>query len=70
MLANALNYAVASGLLEQVDTGYELTLDGHIFANQVMRAEGVLFEEKALFKTVGKSITEKMIETASKDWGI
>lgn len=70
MLANAINYAVASDLLVQVDTGYELTTEGHIFATHITKDDELFGEEKSLFKVIGKSITEKMVEAASKEWGI
>lgn len=68
MLANALAYAKASGLVVASAKGYELTDDGELFARDLISDNEVLVVEKDVLKEVGRSITEAMVEDASKEW--
>jgi len=70
MLANALTYARASDLVTSNAKGYELTDAGEIFAKDLMSDNQVLTAEKELFKEIGKSITEGMVDDASKEWSL
>ncbi|MGV7205787.1 hypothetical protein [Xanthomonas citri] len=70
MLANALTYAKASGLITANAKGYELTDDGELFAKELLSDNEVLVVEKTLLKEIGKSITEAMVDDASKEWSL
>lgn len=70
MLANALTYAKASDLVTSNAKGYELTDAGEIFAKDLMSDNQVLTAEKELFKEIGKSITEGMVDDASREWSL
>lgn len=67
-LAIALTYAVAEGLVRTVSTGYELTDHGLAFADALVKDDSIFGAEKTILMTVGKGITEKMVETAAKGW--
>ena len=70
MLANALTYAKASDLVTSNAKGYELTEAGELFAKDIISDNEVLSVEKELFKEIGKSITEGMVDDASKEWSL
>ena len=67
-LAIALNYGVAEGLVRTVSTGYELTDRGIALADSVIKDKDVFSTEKAILMTIGKDITEGMIEAVAKGW--
>jgi hypothetical protein len=69
-LAIALRYAAAERLVTVSGSGYQLTDLGQIFAKSIVETRQVLEPEKALLTDVGKGITEKMVDTVAKGWGL
>ena len=69
-LAIALKYGIAEGLVRTVPTGYELTDRGIALADAVVKDIGIFGSEKAILVSIGKDITEGMVEAVAKDWEV
>jgi len=69
-LAVALKYGIAEGLVRTVSTGYELTDRGIALADTVIKDIDVFGAEKAILISIGKDITEGMVEAVAKDWEV
>ncbi|MDY6946987.1 MAG: hypothetical protein SXG53_14820 [Pseudomonadota bacterium] len=67
-LAIALRFASAERLLRSVTNGYELTDQGEIFADDIVRDNELLGAERTLLVAIGKRITETMVEAVAKGW--
>lgn len=67
-LAIALRYACAEGLVVESGARYQITDEGVLFAKAIMADAEILPEEKLILSEMGKSITEAMVEQASKEW--
>ena len=67
-LAIALRYAIAEGLIREVSSGYELTDQGTLVADDVAKAQDVFIVEKAVLTAVGKGITEAMVDAVARGW--
>lgn len=68
-LAIALRYARAERLVSTTTGGYALEELGVLFAKSVLAEVDALVVEKELLKSVGKNITEGMVESVAKEWG-
>lgn len=68
MLAFAVSFAIAEGLIRETSTGYELAEDGESFVLDILREEELFAAEKTFLGVVGKGITEAMVETVANGW--
>lgn len=68
-LAIALRYALAERLISQVSNGYQLTDQGKFFIGDALKDEDIFKNEREDIRSVGKLITETMVENVAKDWG-
>lgn len=67
-LTIALRYAIAEKLIdEDVDT-FKLTNKGIEYCMRILEDETLFEEEKAFLQVVKKSITEKIVDSATKGW--
>ncbi len=67
-LAIALRYAIAEKLIRTISTGYELTDTGKLLAVDVAKDQVVFGRDKTLLLSVGKNITEAMVDSVAKGW--
>ena len=67
-LAIAVRFAIAEGLVREVPTGYELTDRGTILARGVVENSDIFSADKAALESIGKGITEAMVESVAKGW--
>jgi hypothetical protein len=67
-LAIALRFALAEKLLDETSTGYKISESGLDMAKQLMQDAEVLAQEKRFLSTIGKGITETMVEAVSSGW--
>lgn len=68
-LPAALRFALGDGLVTQSNTGVSITPKGREFAVSVWNTETML-AERQLCSAIKTSITEKMIESRTSEWGI
>lgn len=68
-LAIALRYALAEGLIAQAANGYQLTDKGKAFIGDALKDAEIFKDEREDIRSVGKLITETMVESVAKDWG-
>ncbi|WP_222610835.1 hypothetical protein [Undibacterium sp. FT79W] len=68
-LAIALRYALAERLISQATNGYQLTDRGKRFINDALKDAELFKGERDDIRSVGKLITETMVENVAKDWG-
>lgn len=68
-LAIALRYALAERLITQVANGYQLTDKGKGFIGDALKDAEIFRDEREDIRSVGKLITENMVESVAKDWG-
>lgn len=69
-LAIALKYGIAEGLVRTVSTGYQLTDRGIALADAVVKDKDIFGSEKAILISIGKDITDGMVEAVAKDWEV
>lgn len=67
-MAIALNLAFSESLISPTTTGFELTSSGKSYVKLILADDSVLSEEKAALKSIGKKITEDMVNAVSKGW--
>lgn len=67
-LAIALNLAFKDSLITPTTNGFELSSKGKTYVHLILSDESVLSEEKAALKSIGKKITEDMVDSVSKGW--
>lgn len=67
-LSIAIRFAKGEGLIEDVSDGYRLSDFGSIFAKQLLADEQVFSKEKQFLLSVGKKLTESMVNVASSGW--
>lgn len=67
-LAIALNLAFSDSLIAPTSKGFELTDSGRAYVQLILADDSILSEEKAALKSIGKKITEDMVDTVSKGW--
>ncbi|WP_322065563.1 hypothetical protein [Burkholderia ubonensis] len=68
ILAIAIRFAIAEGLVREISTGYEITQPGEIFIKDALKDAGIFPEERAFLSQVGKSVTEQMVDATAKGW--
>ena len=65
----ALTYAVAYGLIEQLQTGkYKLTSKGHNIAEKIKQEGDIMVAEICSLNTLSKKLTETMIDKIVEAW--
>jgi hypothetical protein len=67
-MAIALNLAFSESLIAPTTKGFELTSSGKAYVRLILADDSVLKEEKAALRSVGKKITEDMVDAVSKGW--
>jgi hypothetical protein len=67
-LAIALRFAAAERLIEETKTGYKLKDEGRLLLSELLEEEDLFADEKRLFQSVGKKITEEMVDVVAKGW--
>lgn len=67
-LAIAINFACAEELIVASGGSYELTDRGQVLAKEIVRDDLILTNEKEALLTIGKGITEGMVEAIAKGW--
>lgn len=67
-LAIAIRYAISEKLIREVSTGYEITEFGIAFSKDIVKDPSALAKERAILESVGKGITETMVEAVAKGW--
>ncbi len=67
-LALAIKFAEAEGLVTTAGKGVELTDLGETVAKDIMLEIEVLSQDKDALSSIGKGITESMVEEAAKEW--
>lgn len=68
-MAIALNLAFQDGLITQTSTGgFALSPTGLSYVKLILADNSILSEEKAALHAIGKKITEKMVNSVSKEW--
>ncbi|WP_316677052.1 hypothetical protein [Ralstonia chuxiongensis] len=68
ILAIAIRFAMAEGLVSENSTGYEIAQPGEIFINDALQDADIFPEERAFLSQVGKGITEQMVDATAKGW--
>ncbi len=68
LLTIAVNFAIADNLISTTSTGYQITEKGSIYANAILEDIEIMQKDKTMLKSIGKGITESMIETITKSW--
>jgi hypothetical protein len=69
-LAIALRFAVAEILINSVPTGYQISDRGRLFVGDIEKDPDLLLQEKEILRRIGKGVTEGMVDTVTKGWGI
>ncbi len=68
MLAIAVRIAIAEDLVGETSTGYEVKEAGELFVRDIVKDVELFGPERAFLKSIGKGITEAMVETAASGW--
>ena len=67
----AINYALADNLItRQVNGNFKLTTQGKLLVEQINSDESVMSAEKLYLRSIGGKLSERIISSVSKDWGI
>jgi len=67
-VAIAIRYGVAEQLMRLVSNGYQITDQGELFVNAVMKDAELYCSEKGILALIGKGVTEGMVDAVAKDW--
>ncbi|MDX2218049.1 MAG: hypothetical protein SF172_03380 [Burkholderiales bacterium] len=70
ILAFAIRFALADGIVADTSTGYELTEKGRSFAMAILKDPTLLASDKVFLERIGKGITETMVDAVANDWDI
>lgn len=69
VVAFALRYAVAEGLIETNSTGYQIGDKGTTFIEAVLRDPEAFASEREFLQKIGKNgVTEAMVDKVAKGW--
>lgn len=68
VLAIAVRYAIAEGLVKEISTGYELTETGELFVREIIKDIDLFFSDRAFLEKVGKKITGAMVDATANGW--
>lgn len=67
-LAIAVRLAIAENLVAENSTGYEITLAGEFFIKEILKDADLFERERSFLSTVGKGLTEGMVEATASGW--
>ena len=67
-LTIALRYAIAEKLIDEDVDSFKLTNKGVEYCMRILEDETLFEEEKTCLQVVKKSITEKIVDSATKGW--
>lgn len=67
-LTIALRYAIAEKLIDENVDSFKLTNKGVEYCMRILEDETLFEEEKTFLQVVKKSITEKIVDSATKGW--
>lgn len=67
-LTIALRYAIAEKLIDEDVDSFKLTNKGVEYCMRILEDETLFEEEKFFLQVVKKSITEKIVDSATKGW--
>ena len=67
-LTIALRYAIAEKLIDEDVDSFKLTNKGVEYCMRILEDETLFEEEKNFLQVVKKSITEKIVDSATKGW--
>ena len=67
-LTIALRYAIAEKLIDEDVDSFKLTNKGVEYCMRILEDETLFEEEKTFLQIVKKSITEKIVDSATKGW--
>ena len=67
-LTIALRYAIAEKLIDEDVDSFKLTNKGVEYCMRILEDETLFEEEKTFLQVVKKSITEKIVDSATKGW--
>lgn len=67
-LTIALRYAIAEKLIDEDVDSFKLTNKGVEYCMRILEDETLFEEEKTFLQVVKKSITEKIVDLATKGW--
>lgn len=67
----AINYALSDDLIvRQANGNFKLTTKGKLLVEQINSDESLMVTEKLYLRTIGGKLSERIISSVSKDWGI
>jgi len=70
VLAIGIRFAIAEGLIRETGKGYEIVETGEIFLKELLKDSDLFAAERKFLSSVGKDVTEAMVEAAAKSWEI
>lgn len=67
-LAIAVRLAIAEGLVFENSTGYEISAAGELFVREVLEGTDLFWHERLFLSSLGKGLTEGMVEATASGW--
>lgn len=67
-LSIALRFAVAESLVNSVPTGFQISDQGKLFVDEIVKDTDLLSHEKEVLMRIGKGVTEAMVDAVAKSW--
>lgn len=67
-LAIAIRLAIAERLVAENSTGYEITQAGEFFVKEILKDSDLFGRERSFLSSVGKGLTEGMVEATASGW--
>lgn len=68
VLAIALRIVIAEGLVAETSTGYEITESGQVLVKDILKDADLFGPERSFLSTLGKGLTEGMVEATASGW--
>lgn len=67
-LAIAVRIAIAERLIAENSTGYEITEPGELFVKEILKDADLFGPERSFLSSLGKGLTEGMVEATASSW--
>lgn len=67
-VAIAIRIAIAEQLISENSTGYEISDAGELFVKEILKDADLFGPERSFLSTVGKGLTEGMVEATASGW--
>lgn len=68
VLAIAVRFAIAEGLVAESLTGYEISVRGKSFTKEILKHPDLFKHERSFLSLLGKGLTEGMVEATARGW--